>query len=190
MNETYYNLEVYDDQQLNMLQVFVAGRDSISIIEAVKNKDGDLRFNTVSDVFKPQNGQELSTEQTFVAKSADTLVVKQSSKQTLDLMPICSYKYAFDEDSKECKRCEQGLKSYGLQSEVCITCMRAWLLGSNSDFQEAQYEQFCNEGYVFSIVLFALVPILVVTIALVCCCFVTGNGIKGSDHVCQDLELE
>ncbi len=33
-------------------------------------------------------------------------------------------------------------------------------------------------------------PILVVTIALVCCCFVTGNGIKGSDHVCQDLEME
>ncbi len=62
MNETFYNLEVYDDQQLNMLQVFVAGRDSISIIEAVKNKDGDLRFNTVSDVFKPQNGQDLSTE--------------------------------------------------------------------------------------------------------------------------------
>ena len=134
MVDTFYNLEVYDDQQLNMLQVFVAGRDSISIIEAVKNKDGDLRFNTVSDVFKPENGQDLSTEQTFVAKSADTLVVKQSSKQTLDLMPICSYKYAFDEDSKECKRCEQGLKSYGLQSEVCITCMRAWLLGSNSDF--------------------------------------------------------
>ena len=62
--------------------------------------------------------------------------------------------------------------------------MRAWLLGGNSDFQEAQYEQFCNEGYVFSIVLFALVPLLVVSLALVCCCFVKGNGIAGSDAVC------
>ncbi len=97
-----------------MLQVFVASPDSISIIEAVKNKDGDLRFNTVSDVYKPKTEQLIVTGQTFVAKSADTLVVKQSSKQTLDLMPICSYKYAFHEDSKECRRCEPGLKSYGL----------------------------------------------------------------------------
>ena len=46
-----YNLEAIDDKQLNMLQVFVAGKDTISIVEVVKNNDGDLRFNTISDVY-------------------------------------------------------------------------------------------------------------------------------------------
>jgi len=46
-----YNLEVYAEKQLNMLQIFVAGKDTISIVEVVKNRNGDLRFNTISDVF-------------------------------------------------------------------------------------------------------------------------------------------
>ena len=61
-----------------------------------------------------------------MAKSGDFLVMKQSSQRTLGLVPICSYKYSFDADSFSCLPCERGLKSYGLQEDECISCMRAW----------------------------------------------------------------
>ena len=66
--------------------------------------------------------------------------------------------------------------------------MRAWLKGGNSDFREAQYHQFCRDGYVFSIVEFALVPFFAFVIAFLCCCFSPANGIKGNKFVCQDDE--
>ena len=104
-------------------------------------------------------------------------------------MPICSYKYTFSEDSFTCMPCERGLKSYGLQSTECVTCMRAWLRGTNDEYLFAQYEQFCREGQVFSIVLFALVPFLTVSLALICCCCSRASGIKGSDHMCEDEQM-
>lgn len=101
-------------------------------------------------------------------------------------MPICSYKYTFDDESFECMSCERGLKSYGLQNTQCVTCMRAWLKGTNNDFMFAQYEQFCREGQIFSIVLFAVVPFLTLVLALICCCCSRSSGIKGSNNVCED----
>jgi hypothetical protein len=68
--------------------------------------------------------------------------------------------------------------------------MRAWLQGTNDDFREAQYEQFCRDGYVFSIVLFAVVPILTITIALICCCCSPASGIMGQNNVCEDAKIE
>ena len=123
-----------------------------------------------------------------MAKSGDFLVMKQSSQRTLGLVPICSYKYSFDADSFSCLPCERGLKSYGLQEDECISCMRAWLKGGNSEFREAQYHQFCRDGYVFSIVEFALVPSFAFAIAFICCCVSPANGIKGNKMVCQEDE--
>ena len=54
-------------------------------------------------------------------------------------MPLCAYKYVYDADDDECKPCERGLKSYGMQDDQCITCMRAWLQGTSDDFRKAQY---------------------------------------------------
>jgi len=104
-------------------------------------------------------------------------------------MPICSYKYTFSEESFSCMPCERGLKSYGLQGTECVTCMRAWLKGTNDGFLDAQYEQFCKEGQVFSIVLFATVPFLTVLLALICCCCSRASGFKGSDNICEDEKM-
>ena len=51
-------------------------------------------------------------------------------------MPICSYKYVYEMDDYTCRECEPGLKSYGMQDDQCITCMRAWLKGTSDEFKE------------------------------------------------------
>lgn len=104
----------------------------------MKNDDGENFFKLQKDVHTTP-AQKFDVDQTYIAKSGDFLVLKQSSQRTLGLMPICAYKSTYEEDSFSCRPCERGLKSYGLQEEQCITCMRAWLQGTSDDFKQAQY---------------------------------------------------
>ena len=64
--------------------------------------------------------------------------------------------------------------------------MRAWLKSSGDFFKEAQYERFCRDGSVFSIVLLVVVPIVTLTVAFMCCCCTTANGIKNGNAICED----
>lgn len=75
-----------------MLQVFVASPTSISIIEHIRSKQEDSYYKLIDNVFVATEEQPYSSDQTYVAKSAEYLVFKQSSKRTLGLMPICAYK--------------------------------------------------------------------------------------------------
>ena len=79
------------------------------------------------------------------------------------------------------------MKSYGLQEDECITCMRAWIKGNNNDFRAAQYQQFCHDGAESSIILFSLVPVLTLGLGIICCCCHRGNGIKGNKGMCDEL---
>lgn len=49
--EAPYNLAVHEDPDLEMVQVFVAGPDTITIIEQVKNDEGVSFFNLSNEVF-------------------------------------------------------------------------------------------------------------------------------------------
>jgi len=97
-----------------MLQVYIAGTDSVSIIEVAKDRDGKNFFKLTNEVFVGQEKQPFTSDQTYVAKSADMLVIKQSSMRSLSLMPICSYKYRYSNNTFSCSACDVGLKSYGL----------------------------------------------------------------------------
>ena len=112
--EAPYNLEVYAVPEFELVQVFVAGNNTVTIIEAAKNEKGEIFFNMLSDVYEAPAEQPFSSDQTYVAKSGDYLVIKQSSKRNLVLLPLCSLKYVFHEESFTCRPCERGLKSYGL----------------------------------------------------------------------------
>lgn len=161
-----------------MIQLFVAGTNKISIIENVRNNDGEGKFKLYDNVFDSLETQLLESDQTFLAKSGDYLVIKQSSQRNLGLMPICQYKYAYDLDNFSCRPCESALKSYGLQEPLCVSCMRAWVKGTADDFRDAQYEQFCKNGQVYSVILFALVPTLTATATGICCYLHKGNAKK------------
>ena len=66
--------------------------------------------------------------------------------------------------------------------------MRAWIKGTNNDFRAAQYQQFCRDGAESSIILFSLVPVLTLSLGIICCCCHRGNGIKGNKGVCEELD--
>lgn len=189
-DESPYNIEVYEVPEMGTMQVFVAGKDTISVIEMVKHENGETMFQITLSAFESYEEQEYDTDQTYIAKSSDFLIIKQSNRRSLGLMPICQYKYIYEQDSYQCAPCERGLKSYGLQDDKCITCMRAWLQGTNDEFKQAQYQQFCHDGYEFSVVLFAVVPSLTCLLALVCCICHRGNGIKGEKELCSDADFQ
>ena len=67
----------------------MAGPDTITIIEQVKNDEGQSFFNLSNEVFVSTAPQAFTSASTFVAKSGDFLVVKQSNRRNLGLMPIC-----------------------------------------------------------------------------------------------------
>ena len=50
--ESPYNLEVYRVPELESTQIYVAGKETISIIELVKNEDGEIFFKMTKNVFK------------------------------------------------------------------------------------------------------------------------------------------
>lgn len=90
----------------------------------------------------------------------------------------------------QCTKCERGMKSYGLQDEECVTCMRAFFYGQSDDFKQAQYERFCNNGAVFSIVLFTVVPVLCIGVALILCCCARGSDIHNNEFICEDQTVK
>mmetsp|Transcript_39973 Transcript_39973/g.52281 ORF Transcript_39973/g.52281 Transcript_39973/m.52281 type:complete len:116 (+) Transcript_39973:869-1216(+) len=76
LKEAPYNLEVHQDPDFGLLQVFIAGTNTLTIIEMVKNKAGENRFNLVNEAFIAAEEQPFASDQTYVAKSADYLVIK------------------------------------------------------------------------------------------------------------------
>lgn len=171
-----------------MLQVFVAGTNTISIVEHVFNEAGASFFSIQHQVYAAVEEQPFEQDQIYLAKSEDYLVFKQSSARPLGIMPICTYSYRFDNNTLSCSLCEPGLKSYGLQDAECTTCMRAYFYGATDSFARAQFEQFCEDGQAFSILLLVFTPLLAVIAALLCCCCSASSGIADSDKVCQEVE--
>ena len=51
IDEAPYNLEVNVVSDLKMLQVFVAGSNTVSIIEQVKDQDGEIFFLAANEVW-------------------------------------------------------------------------------------------------------------------------------------------
>ena len=51
MQDTSYELEVFEFPEIEMMQVFVAGPETISIIEHARDRDGGNHFNEELDVF-------------------------------------------------------------------------------------------------------------------------------------------
>ena len=80
--EAPYNIEVSEESD-GTLQVFVAGTNSISIVEHVKSKANDSYFNMIPNVFVSSEAQPFPSDRTYAAKSADYLIIKQSSQRTL-----------------------------------------------------------------------------------------------------------
>ena len=93
-------------------------------------------------------------------------------------MPACSNDARFDPDRKACVFCTEGTRSWGLQSEECVSCARIWLSG-NDNFSWTLYTQLCKDGATKSTLLMIAIPVL--SIALICClCHNTKeNGLKG-----------
>ena len=86
-------------------------------------------------------------------------------------MPLCPINTIYNSDSFGCHACDNGLKSYGLQSTECLTCYGLWFDSNSNDFRDAQYDAICKEGRGISITLFFLVPISVLLGFFACCCF-------------------
>lgn len=61
-DESPYNLEVYHVPELETIQVYVAGKETISIIELVKNEDGENFFKMTKNAFKSLDEQEYSSD--------------------------------------------------------------------------------------------------------------------------------
>lgn len=98
-------------------------------------------------------------------------------------MPACENDSFFDKESFECVKCEDGLKSWGLQSEECVSCIRIWWWRSTDDYSRASYENLCTSGLVKSAMLFILVPFLSI-VAAVCICLVTRDSGLDDEHPC------
>ena len=108
-------------------------------------------------------------------------------------MPLCPINSIYSSDSFSCRVCDNGLKSYGLQSNECLTCYGLWFDGNSNDFRDAQYEAMCKDGRVKSITVFFLAPIFVLMGFFACCCFHPTMNVfqRVKKHCeCNDVDSE
>ena len=113
-----------------------------------------------------------------MGKGPSYLVYKDSTEPFLHIMPACSNDARFDPDRKACIFCTEGTRSWGLQSEDCVSCARIWLSGSDN-FSWTLYAQLCKEGATKSTVLLVAVPIISLIIIWCLCRRTKENGLKG-----------
>ena len=118
-----------------------------------------------------------------LSKGHNYLVYKESTRSDLAIMPGCEHNARFDQESFSCIPCDQGTRSWGLQSTECIPCLRIWFSEFRDDYSKALYDQMCT-GDIKSVLLVSIVPFLSVVLALCLCCATRDNGLTDKQRNC------
>ena len=169
-----YEIAAYDQDSAS-LQTYIAGGDQIKIMLQVTDSKGRHYFNEEETLYTfPYSDSEEGGSITM-GKGESYLVFKDSASDVLQIMPACQNNARLDTNSFECVPCDEGTRSWGLQSTECQPCIRIWLAGGTDEYAKAMYEHLCTGGMIKSIILFTLVPLLFCCGGF-CLCFATENN--------------
>jgi len=168
-----YELATFDQNDLMSLQTYIAGQDNIAIMLQVTDEDGKHYFKK-EYAYSFNNRTANST--LSIDKGSSYLVFKHGDEDTLSVMPTCDNDARFDEASFTCKTCDQGLRSWGLQSDECVPCIRVWLSGGSDEYKDALYQHLCLKRSIKSTVLLFAIPITSAAIIIIICCNTRDNG--------------
>ena len=119
-----------------------------------------------------------------MGKGESYLVFKDSASDVLQIMPGCENTARLDTSSLACVPCDDGTRSWGLQSTECVPCIRIWIAGGTDGYSHAMYEQLCRGGMVKSVILFSLVPAVFCVAGFCLCCATEENGLSAKGKVC------
>ena len=172
---TAYELAVYDQTDGITIQTFITSNETIQIVLEVHNwlgkhyyqEEEPYRFQGMSD------GTQVS-----IGKGLSYLVWKQSNEPFLKILPVCENDAKFDPQTKACLTCTEGLRSWGLQDNECVSCAAIWLKGKDY-FTWTLYEELCSIGNTKSSMLMVFVPIISVALTCLICWRTRDNGLKG-----------
>ena len=101
---------------------------------------------------------------------------KEGDRDNLSIVPACENDAYFDSESWGCKLCEDGTRSWGLQSEECEPCIRIWWFRNTDDYNRSMYEQYCIKGSIKSKALFYAIPLVSILLIAIMCMKTRHNG--------------
>ena len=123
-------MSIYQPKDSNILQVIYASTQAVSIIQrAISSGSGEYAFEKYEDVHIIDDSKSLinSTDFIAVSKGSQYLIYKESSSESLGIIPVCTQNYYFENENFKCTPCQIGLRSYGLQTTECISCTQMWI---------------------------------------------------------------
>ena len=173
-----YEIAAYDQDSVS-LQTYIAGNDQIKILLQVTDSKGNHYFKNEESLytFPYQNNSNSEDDSSIsMGKGESYLVFKDSASDVLQIMPGCQNNARLDTDSFDCVPCDEGTRSWGLQSTECLPCIRIWIAGGTDEYKSALYERLCREGSVKSTVLLIAVPVLSLALIICLCVNTRDNG--------------
>ena len=173
--DSAYEIAAYDQDSAS-LQTYIAGGDQIKIMLQVTDSKGRHYFNEEETLYTFPYSNSSEEGSITMGKGESYLVFKDSASDVLQIMPACQNNARLDTNSFECVPCDEGTRSWGLQSTECQPCIRIWLAGGTDEYKRALYERLCREGSVKSTILLIAVPILSLALIICLCRNTRDNG--------------
>lgn len=119
LTKEHYNLAVWERDE-DAMQVFVAGRAQIDMIEYIKDASGDEFWTKTDGIFVMDvEPATVAPHEIFLGKSDDYLTFKLTSEPKIYTMGICDFGSIFNVETFDCTPCPVAKKSFGIQAQEC-----------------------------------------------------------------------
>ena len=109
----FYNVAMYEQNDIGYTQIFVAGSNSIDLIERQVSKNGTAHYQLSKEIYR--NNDTSSMQHTInLGKSHDYLVFKEESDPRLHIVAVCDPYSYFNNKTYTCDPCEKSTRTFGV----------------------------------------------------------------------------
>lgn len=182
-----YELAGYQDtSDINKFQIFIAGGDTIDMVEYMEDPSTSSKFFKLSETIWqnpnpiPDGTLDVLQPTMYIAKSHDYLSFKITNENSIYMMATCDYYQTFNSANFTCDACQNFLRSWGMQSTECIPCGTMMLEHDGDDINKAMYRTVCTEGQTKSWIIMVATGLGTLLISCICCVI--------NMDLCKDME--
>lgn len=113
----YYYLSMHEDRAIDYQQIYVAGNETISLLQRIVARDGSKVYTDIEEIFKRPAGAtkwKYPYHRIYVGNNENYMVFKEQSDPRIHVIASCSPYAYFNSEKFRCEPCDNNTRSWGV----------------------------------------------------------------------------
>ena len=121
----FYEVSVHENADIDYMQVYVAGNQTIHLFERIEDRYGKPQYNDVQTIFTtPANIKKKGESHSIsIGNNDNYMVFKEQHDPRIHIIASCSPFKFFNNVTFTCDACDNSTRSWGIQDQTCKPCL-------------------------------------------------------------------